>query len=513
MTDLVALLDRSAARFPHEPAVAGAGTSFTYEELADNARRGAAKLRGDGLQEGDAVLLALEARPEWPAAFFAILRAGCVAVPVPPDIATPAAAAVIAHIDPKVCVVSGRTVGLFDGLPVIPIEQLFSAPPTEPVVHPLAMLAFTSGSTDQPRAVELTHGNLIGDLEAVLRARTCAPGDAFLSMLPPAHLFELMGGLLGPLACGARIVYPGALLPNRLIEMLREAKITHAMAVPALVGALYGEVVEQLLEVGFFENESDARSPEATSRRLHTDLGPEEVRLVREGVRGRIGDTLHTVVVGGAALDPAFALIGQAMEICVEAGYGLTEAGPIVTLGKSGDCPPGSVGRPLPGIEVRTAEDREILVRGPNVMRGYFKDPVGTAEALRDGWLHTGDRGHVDDDGFLFVTGRIKEAIVTAAGETIDPDEVEPYYRSPLFAEFCVAALPGADGNDRVALFVVPAADAGAEQLKEGFADLRAAAPARYRVEHLVRRSKPLPRTLTGKVRRALLRAERSQEP
>jgi long-chain acyl-CoA synthetase len=512
MTDLAALLDRSAARFADEPAVAGAGTSFTYEELADRARRGAARLRDDGLQEGDAVLLALEARPEWPAAFFSIVRAGCVAVPIPPDIAPSAAASVIAHIEPKSCIVSARTAGLVDGLPAIAIEQLFSVSPAEPVVHPLAMLAFTSGSTDRPRAVELTHGNLIGDLEAMLHARTCAPGDAFLSMLPPAHLFELVGGLLGPLACGARIVYAGAPLPNRLVATLREAKITHAMAVPALVGALYGEVVEQLLEVGFFENEQDARSPAVTARRLGSDLGPEDVRRVREGVRGRIGDTFRTVIVGGAALDPAFAKIGQAMGICVETGYGLTEAGPIVTVGESGNCPPGSVGRPLHGIEVRTAEDGEILVRGPNVMRGYFKDPEGTAEALRDGWLHTGDRGHVDDDGFLFVTGRIKEAIVTASGETIHPDEVEPYYRSPLFAESCVAALPEADGNDRIALFVVPAADASAEQIEAGFADLRAAAPARFRVEQLVRRSEPLPRTPTGKVRRALLRGERSED-
>jgi long-chain acyl-CoA synthetase len=512
MTDLVALLDEAAAAFADEPAVAGAGTSFTYEELADRVRRGAARLRDDGLQEGDRVLLALESRPEWPAAFFSIVRAGCVAVPVPPDIAPSAATAAVLHIEPKCCVVSARTAGLIDGLPAITIEQLFSGLPMEPTVHPLAMLAFTSGSTDRPRAVELTHENLIGDLEAMLQARTCVPGDAFLSMLPPAHLFELMGGLLGPLACGARIVYAGAPLPNRLIETLRESQITHAMAVPALVEALYGEVVEQLLEVGLLENERDARSPAVTARRLQSDLGPDDVRRVRQGARSRIGDTFRTIIVGGAALDPAFVLIGRAMGICVETGYGLTEAGPIVTVGDSDNCPPGSVGQALPGIEVRTAEDGEILVRGPNVMRGYFKDPEGTAEALRDGWLHTGDTGHIDDDGFLFVTGRIKEAIVTAAGETIHPDEVEPYYRSPLFMESCVAALPGADGNDRIALFVVPVADASAKQIEEAIADLRAAAPTRYRVERFVQRTEPLPRTPTGKVRRALLRGEKSAD-
>jgi long-chain acyl-CoA synthetase len=512
VTDLVKFLQETAKRFAAEPAVAGGGLTLTYGELAERACRGAAHLRSMGLTDGDAVLLATEARPEWPAAFFAIVHAGCVAVPIPEDLPRPVASAAIAHIEAKACIVNTRTAGLGDGLPSIGIEQLFSMPPMEPIVHPLAMLGFTSGSTSRPRAVELTHRNLLGDLEALRQARAGAPGDSFLSMLPPAHLFELMGGLLGPLSCGARVVYPGAPLPNRLVEALREARITHAMAVPALVAALYGEVVEQLVDTGFFENADHARSPSFTAERLRSELGPQEVQRVREGVRSRIGDTFHTLVVGGAALDPAFARVGEAMGICVETGYGLTEAGPIVSVGRSGECPPGSVGRPLPGIEVRIADADEILVRGPNVMRGYFKDPDATADALRGGWLHTGDCGTIDDSGFLFVTGRIKEAIVTAAGTTIHPGEVEPYYRSPLFAEACIAAVAGKSGNDRIALFVVPVPDATAEQIEEQFADLRAASPARYRVERLFCRAEPLPRTATGKVRRALLRDAEDRE-
>ncbi len=139
-------------------------------------------------------------------------------------------------------------------------------------------------------------------------------------------------------------------------------------------------------------------------------------------------------------------------------------------------------------------------------MRGYWKAPQETAAALAEGWLRTGDRGRLDDDGHLFITGRLKEAMVTSAGETIYPEEAEPYYKSPLFAELCVTALSGEQGNDLPTLFVVPATpDVPDQDLEEAFVDLRASAPARLRVVRMVRLSGPLPRTATGKVRRRAL--------
>jgi acyl-CoA synthetase (AMP-forming)/AMP-acid ligase II len=139
-------------------------------------------------------------------------------------------------------------------------------------------------------------------------------------------------------------------------------------------------------------------------------------------------------------------------------------------------------------------------------MQGYCKDPAATAAALQDGWLRTGDCGRLDADGFLYITGRLKEALVTSAGETLYPEEVEPYYASPLFAEWCVTALPGANGNDLPTLCVVSAAGNTAEgELRRAFEDLRAAAPARFRVHALRQVAGPLPRTPTGKVRRRFL--------
>lgn len=493
MRSLGSLLRRSVGRFGDRPALQGCGAALSYRDLLERAERGASHLQARGLRPGDRVLLHLDARPEWAAALFAILDAGCVAVPLPDGTPPEAVAAVAALAEPRATVGRGG----------IPPEALFFGPRAAPAPHPLALLAFTSGSTSRPRAVELTHENLLSDLDALLRVVSCAPGDAFLSMLPPAHLFELVGGLLGPLSCGARVVYPGALLPNRLLDALRESSITHALAVPALVEALHRELLDRLVSARVVGKRRRGQGPAASAEALRT---ARRTGRVRRAVRARIGPAFRTLVVGGAALDPAFAAIAEAFGIRLEVGYGLTEAGPIVSVGAWGEAPAGSVGRPLPGVDVRIDATGEILVRGPNVTRGYHRDPAATADALRDGWLRTGDRGRLDGAGFLHVTGRIKEAIVTATGETVYPDEVEPWYESPLFAEWCVAALPGPNGNDRMALFVVPAAPDA--PLDEAFAELRARAPARCRAERLVRLARPLPRTATGKVRRALLARE-----
>src|SRR5262249_14725094 len=154
----------------------------------------------------------------------------------------------------------------------------------------LAILAFTSGSTTQPRAVELTHANLLTNLRAALQLRRAAPGDSFLSMLPPAHLFELMGGLLGPLACGARVVYAPSLLPNRIVAALRDERITHALSVPALLQIIYEEVVAELVDAGILDPAQRDQSLAETARRLRDEMyEPDRARL-RVSVRERIGN-------------------------------------------------------------------------------------------------------------------------------------------------------------------------------------------------------------------------------
>jgi long-chain acyl-CoA synthetase len=517
MIRLPDLVQRSAERYAAEVALALVGQTgaWSYADLLRLMERGAAALRSMGLAPGEQVLLFAEASAAWPVAFFAILEAGLVVAPLPAETPPAIAAGIAALAGARVALVGRRTGRLAEiaGVRCVSVEQLLATgpgrvPSCASTVPELAVLAFTSGSTSQPRAVELTHANLLANLQGLLQVRQAAPGDAFLSMLPPAHLFELMVGLLAPLACGARIVYTPSLLPHRLLDAMREQRITHALAVPALLQVLYEEMLGSLVDAGILDPGQRHQSLLQTARNLR-QMSAADLEQMRAGIRERIGPTFHTLVVGGAALDPAWAEVAAAAGLRLEVGYGLTEASPIVSIALACESPPGSAGRPLPGVQMRVAEDQEILVRGPNVMRGYFRDPKATAAALRDGWLHTGDRGRLDAQGFLFVTGRLKEALVTDCGETLYPEEIEPYYISPLFAEHCVAGVPGPQGNDVPTLFVVPASPQLSEaELRRAFEDLRAAAPAHFRIPQMVCLTGPLPRTPLGKVRRRSLGEE-----
>lgn len=509
---LADLLKLSAERFAPHVAVARAraagGGGLTYGKLRDAAQKGAKRLRAAGCARGDRVVLLAAPQPEWVAALFAILEAGCAAVPVPVA-ADPAQAWKAAEFaEARAAVVEGPL--RLDPVRTLPFSELFAGEPGEapgprPKREDTALLVFTSGSTDRPRCVELTHGNVLADLEGLLRLRRAATGNSFLSMLPPSHLFELVPGTFAPLACGARVVYPGAVLPNRIVAALREESITHALAVPALLDALYREVRGAIHAQGLV-GEAPEGSGVAFSAQWFRTASAERRAAVHDAVRATIGPSLRSLIVGGAALAPEWADVLAAVGVRLEVGYGLTETSPIVAMGAAEECPRGSVGRALPGVTVKVGEGGEILVSGPTVMRGYFRDPDATNAAIEDGWLRTGDVGRIDAQGFLFVEGRIKEAMVSASGETVYPEEMEPFYASPLFAEHVVAPRRGPDGNDVPTLYAWPRDPATTdEDLRRECARLRAAAPSRLRVADVVRCQEPPPRTASGKVQRRAL--------
>jgi long-chain acyl-CoA synthetase len=511
--DRVALQSARAAG----PAARGGADDLTYSQLRDRVRRLGRALRARGLDRGDRVLLTAPASPDWLVAFFGILDGGLVVVPVPEAVGAPLVAAVAAHTGARLCLTGPRQHDLaaaFQGVPCAAVAALLDGHgfDGDGGVDPggagtggddrLAVLAFTSGSTSRPRAVELTHANLIANLRSLLSARGSTEPETLLSMLPPAHLFELVVGQLAPLAVGGRIVYAGTLLPNRLVDAIRAHEVTRVLVVPALLDALCREVVGSLIEQGAVPSicrDSSAVSMSLKLRRLDSAA----LGRLRQAVRGCLGARFRAVGLGGAAIGPGWSEVLGAAGVTMDVGYGLTEAGPLVSLGWAADCPAGSVGRALPGVDVRIDANGEILVRGAGVMRGYFASPAMTAGAIDDGWLRTGDRGHLDAAGFLYIAGRTKEVIVTPAGDTLHPEEIEPYYASRIFAEHCVAPVPGPDGNDVPVLVAVPKQrDVAAAVVDREFDDLRAAAPPRYRVAAMLRRDQPLPRTLLGKLKR-----------
>jgi long-chain acyl-CoA synthetase len=304
-------------------------------------------------------------------------------------------------------------------------------------------------------------------------------------------------------------------LPNRLVDTIRTQAVTRMMLVPAMLDALVHEVIDRLARLEVIGPECRALTAQGLADRVSA-MSAASRGLLHDAVRAEIGRSFAVATIGGAASDRAWTGVLAAAGVAADVGYGLTEAGPVVTLGRAGECPPGSVGRALPGVEIRIGEDSEILVRSDSIMRGYAGDEAATAAALTNGWLHTGDRGWLDDAGFLFIRGRIKEAMVTSAGETIYPDEIEQAYCSPLFAEIAVVPLPDERGNDVPTLVVVPApastssthlAPIAAGAIRAEVGRLRAAAPTRLHVHGFVVKS-ALPRSAAGKIRRRALADE-----
>jgi long-chain acyl-CoA synthetase len=273
------------------------------------------------------------------------------------------------------------------------------------------------------------------------------------------------------------VVYPGSRNPNRLLATARDERVTRVNVVPAVLRMMTAEIREA----------ADGGS-------------------ILDELRSR----LTSITCGGAAATPALIEAVAAAGLPLWLGYGLTEAAPIVALGRAADLPRGATGRPLSGVEVRTEppgpEGGEILVRGPNVMLGYLGDPDATGAALRDGWLHTGDLGRLDDGGHLFIVGRRKDIIVTAAGENIAPEEIEACYLSSRFAEVCAVGLPDPrrGGGERPHLAVVPAPGGDDASLRAEF--VRLSAVASRPAFGMTVFTAPLPRTRNLKIRRDLVR-------
>ncbi len=341
------------------------------------------------------------------------------------------------------------------------LAQAEGAPAPAPAIGPdtLATLVYTSGTTGRPKGVMLSHRNLVSVAHAVLARNPGTERDVFLSYLPLAHIFERVVGCVLPLILGAPVVFARSVA--HLPEDLRLARPTVLLVVPSVLDRLHHTVTEQAgrsaptrhllraaLALGFdlYAARRDGR-PLGLARRV---AGTALRSLTAWRLRRAFGGRLRLAVSGGAPLPEDVARFCLALGLPLVEGYGLTEAASAVAAFALGQTVPGSVGPPLPGMEIRFGEDGEILVRSPGVMRGYWREPALTAEALRDGWLHTGDLGALRD-GCLVVTGRMKELIVLSTGEKVSPEVVEvAMARDPLVLQAMVVG----DGRPRLSALV-----------------------------------------------------------
>ncbi|MBK5257368.1 MAG: long-chain fatty acid--CoA ligase [Vicinamibacteria bacterium] len=313
----------------------------------------------------------------------------------------------------------------------------------------LATLIYTSGTTGDPKGVMLTHGNLGSNVETCAKEifAILGPADSVLSFLPLCHVFERMGGQYVMLKRGVTIAYAEAF--DSVPQNLAEIKPTILISVPRLYEKVMARVRDKvavappLRKKLFAFAEATGRAVFEASQRgekpsswLTFKHGIAD-RLVLSKVRAGLGGNIKIAVSGGAALPREIGMFFGAMGIPILEGYGLTETSPVIAVNTPSTNRLGSVGKPIEGVEVKIAEDGEILTRGPHVMRGYFNKPEATAEVIdRDGFFHTGDIGRLDQDGYLYITDRKKDLIVTSAGKNIAPQAIENILKThPLIGE------------------------------------------------------------------------------
>ncbi|HKV55133.1 MAG TPA: AMP-binding protein, partial [Candidatus Binataceae bacterium] len=532
---LVDLLDRAAERYGARPALdarkpSGQRVSISYRELRDGAYRAGLLLATRGIKPGDRVLLVSENSPDWVLAYFAILYAGAVVVPLDHLIAGDELAAICRIAEPRAALVSAECAArlgsavrdAYAGISEIELGEIRrpfllrgkSENPFAADRKTLASIVFTSGTTGAPKGVMLTHGNFTAEVMMLGRVFALDSNDVVLSLLPLHHTFEFTCGMLLPIASGARIVYPLGVDAASLSRTLADVRPTAVIGVPALWEAVHRRILDEVESHGpFFMAAFDGLRD--LNRRLDADYHLNLGNVIFRQAHTALGGHLKLAVSGGAALPQRVAQFFNDIGIKLLEGYGLTESAPVLSVARPEDAlVPGAVGKPLAGVEIRldSAQDGEvgeIVARGANIMSGYFRSQAVTDEVLKDGWLHTGDLGRIDEEGRLFIVGRAKDVIVDSGGNNIYIDELEEAYgHSQYVREMAVVGLKVAQG-EQVAALVVPAYSRGEsrrtveDRLREHFEKVSAGLNPHKRIRILRFTDAELPRTRTRKVKRA----------
>jgi long-chain acyl-CoA synthetase len=508
-------------------------TTVSYAALATAIARTAHALRGRGLTPGERVALSGPNGPDWIVAYFGIVAAGGVAVPLDPQSTPDGFGAALAHAQPEIMITtaalrqaverqapSGLRFVTLEGQGPDSLRALRDEGPEAPLpdidgAQPAALL-FTSGTTGAPKAVPLTHRNFSANVSELLAAKLIDPADRVLQPLPLHHTYPFTVGLLATLATGATLVLPSGVSGPEILAACSAARPTALVAVPRLLQALWDGVLAAVLARG----PTKARvfhSLLAVSIAMRRYTGLRAGRWLFRSVHARLGGALDLVGCGGAQLPAELAWNLEGLGWRVLTGYGLTETSPVLTFNRRGAARLGSEGRPLPGVDVRVATSAsnapaEILARGPSVFAGYWHDADATATAFTDdGWFRTGDLGRFDSHGYLHVVGRSKELVVLADGKKFFPEPLEKSYGAcPSVLEVGVFER----GGQLAAVFVLDedavrrrGALREAAQLREELEDVASRLPPYQRiVQYRVVRT-ALPRTQLGKLRRHLLPA------
>ncbi|NHM29235.1 AMP-dependent synthetase/ligase [Neobacillus terrae] len=478
--NLVEMVSRTVERFPDKDAFLwknqGSYQGITYAAFWEKVRLVAAGLAHFGITKNDKVAILSENNPNWPISDLAIMSLGAVSVPIHSTLPPDQISYILNNADCKFIFVQDEehlsklkenrsmriSMAVYDSLQtlsetdiVLSLDYLMLQGSKNPFPNwegtfnditrdDLATIIHTSGTTGAPKGAMLTHGNLLSNVEGVqfwvLEAR---PTDILLSHLPLSHVFERMAGQFMPLSVGSTIAYAEGI--DKVQQNLLEIRPTVLISVPLLFEKVYTQALKIIesgtplrrkifnwaVQIGLKRYEYYLNH--TFDEMLRKGVIPKEIKtswklankLVYSKVRKNLGGRIRGLISGGGALNPEIAKFFWAVDIPVLEGYGLTETSPVICVNPMSRSKVGTVGKPLPNLDIHIAKDGEVLIKGPSVMKGYYQDEEATAAQFKDGWFLTGDIGALDEDGFLKIIDRKKRIIVLTTGKNVAPQPVE----------------------------------------------------------------------------------------
>ncbi|MCQ8117998.1 AMP-binding protein [Methylomonas rosea] len=429
LTNLYQLLDQAAAEFPERIALVGRvglrDDCWTYRRLHQVVERIAGQLvHQQGFRPGACLLLRGQPNPQLVAAYFACFKAGLVVVPLDPHLSIEFITRVAESTQARAVLGNDQLPG-FDALPQLSVSTLANAPAAQadfdyrPLPDDIAEIVFTSGTTSNPKGVVLSHRNILSSVNAIQDIYPKQRSLRFLSLLPLSHLFEQTAGLFAPLLLGATIYFSGNFQSEVVMRKLEAKRIDGVIAVPQMLEMIWHALEKQIVE-------SCGQSRWRLWWKITERLPFTWRRFCAEGLFPAMAGTPVFFVSGGAPLPVRLERHWELLGVRVIQGYGTTECAPVISVNRYDDRMPGSVGWPVAGVTVTLSEQDEILVRGPNVSRGYWQNPEATRQVFSDSeGYRTGDLGAFGARGELYIKGRSKDMIVLANGLNVFPEDIE----------------------------------------------------------------------------------------
>jgi len=481
---------------------------LSYTELDKKVKELSYFLSSLAIKKSDRIAIILENRLEWPIIFFAISYVGAAAVPIDFRLPQKEIASILSDSGARFVFISEENVELtgflktfsqIEKIITVPFKAFQDAPesfvPADMDPDDLAVFLYTSGTTQEPKGVMLTHKNLCSNFNSVNKLRLFTSRDSILAILPLFHTYALMTTLIIPLFSGLKIIYVPRDWPERLAQYIKESRASILIGVPQMFSAMHSRMMKKINELTFI-------------------LKPFTNLLIKKAF-----GKARLFISGGAKLDETVCRDFLRLGLKILEGYGLTETSPVLSINPFKKPKPGSCGKPVPDVEIEIMNKNadgigEIVAKGPNIMKGYYKDEQKTKSAFKDGWFLTGDLGYIDSEGYIHIVGRLKEVIVLSSGKNIFPEEIERHYsKDPCIKEMCVMGVLKQKGTAKIEYLhavILPDVDFlkgyGEKDIREAikarFESLSKELPAYKRIMGFTVIKDSLPRTVLGKIKR-----------